>query len=129
MFSYQWFKENDPEGISRLVNINDIEDYLDTFIKDNKDILENMVLTGENTDDINRMYHFRKRLKYAKSMDLLRVVGEWIDLDKMNYIYAKRRGGWCPLSSFQFSILYVIKYHLFCTKTVKHDIPAIIHTP
>ena len=92
MFSYSWFKENDPEGISRLVNINDIEDYLDTFIKDNKDILENMVLLGENADDINRMYNFRKRLKYAKSMDLLRVVGEWIDLDKMNYIYAKRRG-------------------------------------
>lgn len=92
MFSYKWFKENDKNRVNRLISVKDIKWYIDNFIEDNKDVLDNMTMIGENVDEIERLYNFRKHLDLAAEKDLLKIYDEWIDLDKMNYIYAKRRG-------------------------------------
>ena len=68
MFSYQWFLENDRDTVERLTSVKDIKWYIDNFIKDNKDVLDNMVLVGENVDEINWLYDFYNRVipKYGE---------------------------------------------------------------
>ena len=92
MFNYRWFMLNDTDTVKRLTTVSDMRWYINNFIKDNKDVLDNMTMIGENLDDIERLYNFRKHLDLAAEKDLLKIYDEWIDLDKMNYIYAKRRG-------------------------------------
>lgn len=92
MFNYKWFMLNDTDTVKRLTTVRDMRWYINDFIKDNKDVFDNMTLLNENIDDINRLYNFRKHLELATEKDLLKIYSEWIDLDKMNYIYAKRRG-------------------------------------
>lgn len=78
MFSYQWFKENDKNRVNRLISVKDIKWYIDNFIEDNKDILDNMILIGDHVKEIELLYKFRNiTIEYAKEKDLKYVMYDW----------------------------------------------------
>lgn len=78
MFSYQWFKENDKNRVNRLISVKDIKWYIDNFIEDNKDILDNMILIGDHVKEIEKLYKFRNiTVEYAKEKHLKYVMYDW----------------------------------------------------
>lgn len=78
MFSYQWFKENDKNIVNRLISVKDIKWYIDNFIEDNKDILDNMILIGDHVKEIEMLYKFRNiTIEYAKEKNLKSVMYDW----------------------------------------------------
>lgn len=78
MFSYQWFKENDKNRVNRLISVKDIKWYIDNFIEDNKDILDNMILIGDHVKEIEMLYNFRNiTIEYAKEKNLKSVMYDW----------------------------------------------------
>lgn len=85
MFNFKWFLENDADNIKRINSVKGIKLYINKFIKENEDLLNNMVLVGSK--DVERLYSFRDALEEAEEKDLFIVMQAWMDLDGFLTLY------------------------------------------